>query len=214
MSWLECAGHERIHLIDNDSTYPELLEYFETTPHRVHRLRENAGHLAPWDAGVVEREARGEWYVVTDPDVVPVPECPSDAVEHFREALLRYPRYFKAGFGLVIDDLPEHYEHAGARPAMGSAVLVAQVRAGLLPCGHRHDLRVVPAVAAGLRVRLVAIAAHRSSLRRPSSPLVQRFPLALGGRRVLPRSRPGRRDELADGDGIRITERFRGGTCD
>ena len=48
-------------------------------------------------------------YVCSDPDIVPIEECPLDAIEYFGEILDRYPGYIKAGFGLRIDDLPEHY---------------------------------------------------------------------------------------------------------
>jgi hypothetical protein len=112
VGWLERAGHERIYIVDNASTFPALLEYLERTVHHLVQLDENFGHLAPWTAGVVAREAPDEWYVVTDPDVVPIEECPPDAVRHFRNALERYPDYVKAGFGLRIDDLPSHYRHA------------------------------------------------------------------------------------------------------
>ena len=37
VSWLELAGHERITLLDNDSTYPELLTYLDASPHEVIR---------------------------------------------------------------------------------------------------------------------------------------------------------------------------------
>ena len=40
---------------------------------------------------------------------MPIEECPLDAIEYFSEILDRYPRHIKAGFGLRIDDLPEHY---------------------------------------------------------------------------------------------------------
>ena len=35
VDWLEKAGHENIYLLDNDSSYPPLLEYYEQTPHTV-----------------------------------------------------------------------------------------------------------------------------------------------------------------------------------
>lgn len=112
VEWLEHAGHDRIWLVDNASTYPPLLDYYDRTPHHVVRLSENHGRFAPWSAGVVQREAANEWYVVTDPDVVPAEACPPDAVDLFRRVLDRYPGYVKADFGLRIDDLPDRYAHA------------------------------------------------------------------------------------------------------
>jgi hypothetical protein len=108
VGWLESAGCERIVLVDNDSTYPPLLEYYERTPHQVVRLGTNAGHRAPWDQGIVEAHTNGP-YVVSDPDVVPTEECPRDAIAHLSELLQRHADRCKAGLGLAIDDLPEHY---------------------------------------------------------------------------------------------------------
>lgn len=109
VSWLERAGHDRIYLVDNDSRWPPLLEFLENTSHTVIRLKENLGYLAPWEAGLVDRFARGEPYVVTDPDVVPDESCPFDAAAHLASLLVQYPVYRKAVLGLRIDDLPEHF---------------------------------------------------------------------------------------------------------
>lgn len=114
VSWLERAGCEEIHLLDNDSAYEPLLDYYERTPHTVVRLGRNYGRLALFEApGVLDRAA-GRPYVYTDPDVVPAPDCPLDALDHFAELLARYQTVSKAGFGLRIDDLPDHYAHKEA----------------------------------------------------------------------------------------------------
>src|SRR5207244_1438296 len=42
-------------------------------------------------------------------DVVPIEECPLDAIDYFAEVLERFPRHLKAGFGLKIDDIPDAY---------------------------------------------------------------------------------------------------------
>jgi hypothetical protein len=109
VDWLEGAGVERIILVDNDSHWEPLLDYYTVTPHTVVRLGQNLGYLAPWVAGVVDRVARNEPYVVTDPDVVPDPGCPLDAIDHLCAVLGRYSGYVKVGLGLRIDDLPACY---------------------------------------------------------------------------------------------------------
>lgn len=109
--WLEAAGHQRIILLDNASTYPPLLEYLAAAPHEVIRLASNLGHQSPWLSGLVDRVGRRRPFAVSDPDVLPGDSCPHDAVEHFQELLLKFPEFDKAGFGLRIDDLPEHYPH-------------------------------------------------------------------------------------------------------
>jgi hypothetical protein len=106
---LERTGADRICLVDNASSYPPLLEYYERCPHLVVRLTENLGQLAPWRSNTINVHALGEPYVVTDPDVVPDEGCPSDALDHFRRILDGFPAINKVGFGLRIDDLPRRY---------------------------------------------------------------------------------------------------------
>ena len=109
LDFLERAGQEQIYLLDNDSTYPPLLEYYETTSHKVLRLGANFGRLALWDANVLTDLSVSGAYVFTDPDIVPDEACPLDAIEYFGEILEAYPDYLKVGFGLRLDDLPDSY---------------------------------------------------------------------------------------------------------
>jgi hypothetical protein len=109
LGYLERAGQDQIYLLDNDSAYPPLLDYFASSPHRVVRLGHNVGRLAPWDANLFAEFNITGRFVFSDPDVVPDPECPLDAIEYFGEILDRYPDRDKAGFGLRIDDLPDVY---------------------------------------------------------------------------------------------------------
>ena len=111
IDYLERAGCERVHLLDNDSTYPPLLEYYERTPHTVIRLDQNFGSKALWQSGILDELGIDGRYVYSDPDVVPIEECPLDAIEYFGEVLDRYPGYSKAGFGLKYDDLPDHFRN-------------------------------------------------------------------------------------------------------
>ena len=108
VAWLERAGCELIHLVDNASEYPPLLEYLERTPHDVIRLAENQGAFALWRSVLPDLGIEGR-FVCSDPDVVPIDECPLDAIAYFSEILDRYPAHIKAGFGLRIDDLPAQY---------------------------------------------------------------------------------------------------------
>jgi hypothetical protein len=50
-----------------------------------------------------------DFYIITDPDVIPVSYCPKDAIKHFLDLHMKYFHYQKVGFGLKIDDLPDHY---------------------------------------------------------------------------------------------------------
>jgi hypothetical protein len=109
LDFLVRAGQDRIVLLDNDSAYPPLLDFFDRTEHRVIRLGRNFGRLSLWDANVLTRLGVDGRFVFTDPDVVPIDECPLDAIDHFGEILDAYPERQKVGFGLKIDDLPDTY---------------------------------------------------------------------------------------------------------
>lgn len=109
IQWLEQAGYKNIYIIDNQSDYPPLLEYYHKTPHTVFRLDRNQGHFSIWETILFSRFS-DDYYVYTDPDVVPSESCPVDVLAHFRGLLQRYPHAKKVGFGLRIDDLPNHYE--------------------------------------------------------------------------------------------------------
>ena len=109
LDFLERSGHDQIILLDNDSAYPPLLDLFDKTEHRVIRLGRNVGRLSLWDAGVLTQLGVEGRFVFTDPDIVPIDECPLDAVAYFGEILDAYPDRQKVGFGLKIDDLPGGY---------------------------------------------------------------------------------------------------------
>ena len=110
LSWLQHAGHHRIILLDNGSTYPPLCEFLDNYKGHVIRLGRNLAHTALWEVSDLTDIVSKEWFVYTDPDVIPVEGTPSDAVAYFYELLQKYPRYQKAGFGLKINDLPNHFK--------------------------------------------------------------------------------------------------------
>lgn len=107
LGWLEAEGMTDVHLIDNDSTSPALLDFFDATHHTVVRLGRNVGHTSPW-LPELEHLRRGP-FVVSDCDVVPDAEA-TGAIAHFVDLLNRYRSVVKVGFGLHIDDLPQHYD--------------------------------------------------------------------------------------------------------
>jgi hypothetical protein len=106
IAWLEVKGYRNIKIIDNASTYPPLLKYYEKTPYEIFRLGKNQGHMVFWENEIFAKY-REDLYIVSDPDLVPVNECPPDFVEKFYKLLKKYPRIKKAGFSLKIDDIPK-----------------------------------------------------------------------------------------------------------
>jgi len=109
LNWLENAGMQNIFIIDNASSNAPLLDYYSRTKHHVIRLNVNIGYKAFWDTSI-HLWFSGLPYILTDPDVLPVEECPLDAVRFFQEVLNNYDNINKVGFGLRIDDIPDFYQ--------------------------------------------------------------------------------------------------------
>ena len=110
VDWLEKAGCTNIHIIDNMSSYPPLLEYLKKTPHTVHRMEKNYGHTVLFDAPEFKEVIDNQYFVLSDPDILPVEECPADFMRFLYNVLEDFPEMTKAGFGLKLDDLPDHYD--------------------------------------------------------------------------------------------------------
>lgn len=103
VGWLHAAGYERITLLDNDSTYPPILEFFEETDCKVIRLP-NLGSRALWKA---EKVPQDEFFVLSDPDLIPLEECPLDAIEYLKSELEYRWSFPKISLGLYLEDLPQ-----------------------------------------------------------------------------------------------------------
>lgn len=109
LDWLDRFGVEEVYLMDNDSQYPPLLEYLASTKHRVLHNTANGGHVVGWNSGWIKRFSEGRRFILSDPDVVPVEECPLDALDLMNDLLDYDPQFRKAGFSLKLDDIPDHY---------------------------------------------------------------------------------------------------------
>ncbi|WP_209309894.1 glycosyltransferase family 2 protein [Salinimicrobium oceani] len=106
---LESRGYYNIEIIDNNSSYPPLLEYYEQCSYKVHRLKKNIGFKALWKSGLWYKFLRG-YYCYTDSDLSLNEDCPDDFMEVFYRLLKKYPEVFKVGFSLKINDLPDEYD--------------------------------------------------------------------------------------------------------
>lgn len=109
ISWLESKNLKNIIIIDNNSTYQPLIHYLKELPYQVHFLKENLGHLALWKSNLFNEIIKKDYFILTDPDVVPVNDCPDDFLEQFFHILKADPKITKVGFSLKIDDIPDEY---------------------------------------------------------------------------------------------------------
>lgn len=105
---LENMGYKNIYIIDNNSTYKPLLDYYKQTPHTVFRLKENLGFLSLWKSGIYKNFQK-DYFVYTDSDVVPVENCPANFLQIFLEEMKKDNNLMKVGLSLKIDDLPDYF---------------------------------------------------------------------------------------------------------
>ena len=110
ISTLEERGYHNIYIIDNNSTYPPLLKYYDSCPYNVFRLNENVGYLALWKTDIYKR-FQDSYYVYTDSDMKIEDDCPDDFMQKFIEVMDCFPMAQKVGFGITIDDLPDHFKN-------------------------------------------------------------------------------------------------------
>jgi len=105
---LEKRGYFNIYIIDNLSTYPPLIAYYDTCPYKVFRLNRNIGMNALWLTDIYKK-FKNDFFVYTDSDLVLLEECPDDFMLLFLDTLKEFRFASKVGFSLKIDDLPDHF---------------------------------------------------------------------------------------------------------
>ena len=109
IDWLLDAGYTNIIILDNNSTYPPLLEYYKSFNDdkrvRVILMKQNLGFKAIWKSGILEALDIRTPYVYTDPDLVPVDSCPKNVVQRLLKILKQHPLIKKVGLGMVYKDI-------------------------------------------------------------------------------------------------------------
>jgi hypothetical protein len=111
--WLRRAGMTKIAVIDNASTYPPLLAFYDSPAMEGIQLLRAGANLGPeafWCLDLHFRQLGR--HIVTDPDVVPDPQCPLDLVRKMHEVTDRSrfaPTGAKVGPAIRIDNIPSHF---------------------------------------------------------------------------------------------------------
>ena len=109
IDWLLEAGYRNLIILDNASTYPHLLKYYSELEKesrlKIIRLEKNLGYKALWLSNVLEDLKISTPYVYTDPDVVPIKNCPKDFVNRLFEILNDNREMRKVGASLVWEDI-------------------------------------------------------------------------------------------------------------
>ena len=88
---LELRGYTNIWIIDNNSTYPPLLEWMDEMKDKYHfvRLQTNVGHLSLFETGLYKRFWKG-YYIYTDSDISIPDYVPADFVEFLWNVMPEY----------------------------------------------------------------------------------------------------------------------------
>lgn len=105
------AGLEPV-VVDQGSTWPGALDWLDDLAQDgLEVLRRDGGHpRSLWHWEPFRAACGTDRYVVTDCDVIPSDDCPLDWPGQLSGLLDRHPEYDKAGLGLRIDRIPEHYQ--------------------------------------------------------------------------------------------------------
>ncbi len=99
-------------IVDNQSSYPPLLDWYRHVPHHVIRLDRNVGHEAPFSREVLD-EIRTQFFVVTDPDLGLL-GTPDDTLSTLCRHLHSHPALGKVGLSLEWTTVPtesRYYAH-------------------------------------------------------------------------------------------------------
>lgn len=107
LNYLKSKDIKNIIILDNQSTYVPLIDFYQNCDYKIIRLQQNLGYLALWKINLFNK-IKNNYYIYTDPDIVPISECPIYFIDYFKEILLKQPKLDKVGFGLKIDDLPNN----------------------------------------------------------------------------------------------------------
>ena len=110
VDWLLKIGMKNIFVIDNQSTYPPLLEFYEQYKDRITVLRQdsNLGPRGFWLKKKYHAQIKTP-YIYTDCDLVPADHCPDDVIEKMLGLLGKQEPGRKVGVSLRIDNLPDHF---------------------------------------------------------------------------------------------------------
>ena len=109
IDWLLDADYRNLIILDNNSTYPPLLEYYSELEKdsriKIVRLGKNFGYKALWQSGILERLKISTPYAYTDPDILPIERCPKDFVKRLMKILDSNHEVRKVGLGLIWEDI-------------------------------------------------------------------------------------------------------------
>ncbi len=102
-------GYQNIVIIDNNSTYLPLKAYLKEMEGKIEvcYLNKNFGHTVFWKNKKLIDNYGQNYFALTDPDIIPDTNCPSDFMSYFLKQLNANLSVNKVGFSLLTDDIPD-----------------------------------------------------------------------------------------------------------
>lgn len=110
VSWLQKNNYKNITIIDNNSDYQPLLDYYKKINCKIIKMKKNYGYKVFYKNIKFLLKRNFSLYVVTDPDLYPIEGCKTDFLEKFVNIMYEFPTFSKVGFSLKIDDIPDTYK--------------------------------------------------------------------------------------------------------
>lgn len=105
-------GFLNIIIVDNCSTYPELLEYYKEIQNSVsiEYMDKNYGHMVFFNNKKLYEKYASGYYIISDADIIPNEDLPKDFLNKMIHLIDKYfLTITKVGFALRINDIPDHY---------------------------------------------------------------------------------------------------------
>ena len=97
-------------ILDNASTYPPLLQYYDSLDlPNVQVIRFQKNHKLKKLIAISQTMQQYDYYVVTDADLIPYSDTKNDILSRMKEMLDKYKDINHIGASLSIEDIPDHY---------------------------------------------------------------------------------------------------------
>lgn len=94
-------------ILDNNSSYEPLLEWYEKEKPNVERFKLNYGNCCIFNTGILDKYNLHGNFILTDPDL-DISGIPKDFLHILKLGLDKYSWADKCGFSLSIDNLPDN----------------------------------------------------------------------------------------------------------
>lgn len=108
---LQLRGYSNIIILDNKSTYPPLLDWYQNECDvKIIYLNENFGHIALWKSGIISQFDH-DYFCYTDPDLELLEQCPENFLMLMLYKIKHLPFAEKIGLSLKIADIPDCYAY-------------------------------------------------------------------------------------------------------